>query len=95
MGIQTGAPEYTQHLAVAVPVTGGKLTILDPAARYYTRRSRYSGRLWAHDAAIVVDTWLSHWATDMPDAQIYVVFSDKLYREFSSTQEFIDWVRER
>ncbi len=83
----------TAHLAVAFPVEGNKLTILDPAGNYYT--GYYSGGLRADDTAVAVSAWLSHWAKEMPSAQIDEVFSNEFYREFSSTDEFINWVRTR
>ncbi len=92
LGIQTRAPKYKRHLAVAFPVAGINLTILDPAVKHYTK---HSGSITDTDAATAVNMWLSCWKKDMPDAQIYVVFSDKFYREFSGTQEFIEWVHER
>jgi len=93
LGIQTYDPEYKGHLAVGFPVQGNKLTILDPAGNYYT--GYRSGGLRSDDVTIAVNDWLSHWAKNMPNAEIYVVFSDKFYHEFSSTNEFIEWVRQR
>lgn len=93
VGIQTSVPEYKGHLAVAFPVEGNQLTILDPAGSYYT--GDYSGGLRAYDVAVAVNKWLSHQAKDMPGAQIFMAFSDEFYREFSSTEEFIRWVKER
>lgn len=84
--------EYEGHLAVAFPVEGDEITVLDPAGWYYTG---YSASLDSDDVAVAVNTWLSRWAKDMPGAQVYVVFSNEFYRQFSSTQEFINWVRER
>jgi hypothetical protein len=87
-------PKVLGHIAVAFPVTGGKLTILDPAGNYFT--GCYSGRgLNAEDFALETNNWLSHWEGKIPNAQVSAVFSDKFYRAFSSTQEFIDWVRSR
>jgi len=81
------------HLAVAFPVAGDKLTILDPAGNYYT--GYFSGRLRSDDINRAVNDWLSHWKKEMPNAEISSIFSNKLYREFSNTEEFINWVKER
>ncbi len=94
LGIQTREPEYKGHLAVAFPVKGNKLTILDPAGNYYTGYHSWRS-LRSDDVAVATNEWLSHWAQDMPGAQIVTAFSGKFYREFSGTEEFIDWVLER
>ncbi|MFC2002980.1 transglutaminase-like domain-containing protein [Chloroflexota bacterium] len=96
IGIESKATESqgesSRHLAAAIPVKGNRLTIFDPAALYYTG---YPGGLTSSDVDIAVNRWLSHWGKEMPGAEIFLVFSDKLHREFSSTQEFLDWVQEQ
>jgi len=79
------------HVAVAFPVQGGRLTILDPAGNYYT--GQY-GSLDSSDISIAVNNWLSHWQSQMPDAEIIRVFSEDILKEFSSTAEFITWAQE-
>lgn len=81
------------HLAVAFPVAGNKLTILDPAGNYYTGCQVRDLR--SDDTNRAINDWLSHWSKEMPDAEIKVIFSNDFYREFSSTEEFKEWVRER
>ncbi len=81
------------HLAVAFPVAGDKLTILDPAGNYYT--GYLTGRLSSLSIDAAVNDWLSKWRQKMPNAQIVGVFSKDFYREFSSKEEFKEWVRER
>lgn len=81
------------HLAVAFPVAGNKLTILDPAGNYYT--GYLTGRLSSLSIDAAVNDWLSKWRQKMPNAQIVNAFSNDFYREFSSTEEFKEWVRER
>ena len=94
LGIQTYEPENRAHVAVAFLVEGGLLTILDPSANYYT--CNYSGgEVRAFDVAVAIDDWLSHWEKEIPNAEIYLVFSDEFYRHISSTEEFITWVRKR
>ena len=79
------------HVAVAFPVQGGKLTILDPAGNYYT--GQY-GSLGSSNVSTAVNNWLSHWQSEMPGAEIVGVFSEDVYEEFSSTDEFITWAQE-
>ena len=84
--------EDSGHLAVAFPVAGDKLTILDPAGNYYTGYP--SGQLRSNDINRAINDWLSHWAQSMPGAEISFVFSDDLYEQFSNTDEFINWCKE-
>jgi len=79
------------HVAVAFPVQGGKLAILDPAGNYYT--GQYLS-LDSSSVSIAVNNWLSHWQREMPDAEIIGVFSEDVFEEFSSTAEFITWAQE-
>ena len=83
--------EDAGHVAVAFPVQGGKLTILDPAGNYYT--GQY-GALDSSNISYAVNKWLSHWQRQMPNAEIVRVFSGNFYEEFSSTAEFITWAQE-
>jgi len=39
-----------------------------------------------------IDDWLARLEEEMHDAQVYVVFSEDFYQEFSTTEEFIDWM---
>jgi hypothetical protein len=81
------------HVAVALPVTGGELAILDPAGNYYSGMS--FGDLQSSTTSSAISTWLSHWSDQMPGAQITAVYSTNLYQEFNSTQEFIQWTADR
>jgi len=89
--IRSSVPEVKGHAAVAFPVQGGKLAILDPAGNYYT--GQY-GSLDSSSVSIAVNKWLSHWQSEMPDAEIIGVFSEDISEEFSSTAEFITWAQE-
>ena len=80
------------HLAAAFPVKGGKLTILDAAANYYTSSFGY---LTAKDVSTAVNEWLAHLSDEMPGAHVAAVFSDGFYETFTSTEQFINWVTER
>jgi hypothetical protein len=84
--------EEKAHLAVAFPVEGNRLTILDPAGNYYT--GYQAGYLQSYDISRAVSSWLSHWAKEMPGAEIYLSFSNKFYRSFANSSEFIDWVKD-
>ena len=87
------ANEDSGHIAVAFPVAGDKLTILDPAGHYHTGYAY--GSLRSDDINRAVSDWISRWRDNMPNAEIDSVFSDNFYREFSNTEEFITWVKER
>ena len=91
LGISSNVPEYKGHMAVAFPVQGGNLAILDPAGNYYT--GQY-GALQPESISIAVNNWLSHWQREMPGAEIVKVFSEDVYEEFSSTAEFVTWAQE-
>jgi hypothetical protein len=81
--------EGNGHVALAYPVTGNKLTILDPAGNYYT--GYYTGTLQSDSISIAVSTWLAHWSDQMPGVKITAAYSDDFYKEFTGTQEFIQW----
>jgi len=90
--IRSSIPEDIGHAAVAFPVAGGRLTIVDPAGNYYTG---YRNRtLQSESASVAVSRWLSHWASEMPGAEIVEAFSETDYQQFSSTDEFLTWVKE-
>ena len=84
--------EEKAHLAVAFPVKGGNLTILDPAGKYYTG-AEY-GSIMSKSTSVAVSKWLSSWEKSMPGVAITTVFSESIYEEFSSTDEFLKWVEE-
>jgi hypothetical protein len=85
--------ESQGHAAVAIPVAGGKLTILDPAGNYYT--GCQASWLQSYDINQAVNDWLAYWTPEMPGAKVTFVFSHDFYQNFSSTQEFISWAKER
>ena len=87
IGVQN---ENRRHIAVAYPVEGGLMTILDPAGNYYTWHYSWS-ELRAYDVATVIRYWLRDWAEVMPDAEVYSLSSDKFYMPFAGTEEFVDW----
>lgn len=82
------------HAAAYLPVEGGKICILDPAGRYSTRD--WLGCLCGKDVREEVYNWLNYWAqAGLPNAIIYFVFSDSMYKFFGDTEAFIDWMYER
>lgn len=85
--------EDSGHLAVAFPVAGNRLAILDPAGNYYTGSQQ--GWLQSYDINRAVNDWLSRWKQKIPGAKISCIFSNDFYREFADTEEFINWVKER
>jgi len=89
--IRSSVPEAKGHAAVAFPVQGGELAILDPAGNYYT--GQYES-LQSESASVAVNNWLSHWQSEMPGAEIIGVFSEDIFEEFSNTAEFITWAQE-
>jgi len=91
IGIESYKPKPARHIALAFPVEGKRLTILDPTARYYTIFPIGWG-IAAYEPSIAVSDWLFRWAEKMNDAYVYMVFSEDVYQEFSSTEEFIEWV---
>lgn len=85
--------EASGHLAVAFPVADDEFTILDPAGNYYTG---FPGtRPLSYDITKTINDWLLYWRDKMPNAEIDSVFSDSYFCEFSNTEEFITWVKER
>ena len=76
------------HAAVAFPVEGGKLTILDPAGHYYTGEPQSLQSSTVSDA---VQDWLDYWSAECPSAYVDSVFSDSMLEMFSTTNEFVQW----
>ena len=82
------------HVGVQFPVTGNKLTILDPAGNYYTQ-TWYSS-LTSEDITTEINNWLSHWRPSLGnDVRVYSVFSNTLVKSFSSTSEYVSWMYNR
>ena len=90
--VNSSVPEDAAHAAVAFPVADGNLAILDPAGNYYT--GYQYGSLRSESASVAVSRWLSHWATEMPGAEIVEAFSENSHNQFSGTDEFLTWLKE-
>jgi len=91
VGIQTFGPTPKGHVAVAIPIENNQLTIFDPSGRYHTPFPHLGG-IGTQEVTLAVADWTTHLQDEMPGAQVYVVFSEDFYQEFTNTQEFIDWV---
>jgi hypothetical protein len=82
------------HVGVQMPVTGDKLTILDPAGNYYTHT--WSGSIDHEDISTEITDWLNYWKSDCgSDVSVEKVFSDDLEKSFSSTSEYTSWMYNR
>jgi len=76
------------HMAVALPVSGEKLAILDPAGNFYTRT--FLGSLTSKDTSTAIEEWFQHWS-EYPDIYVSMIFSNTIYKTFSDTEEFLLW----
>lgn len=75
------------HMAVALPVSGGRLVILDPAGNYYSGHE--TGSILFREVEEAIDNWFTAWGhTNM---RVHRVFNDGFFETFSSNQEFYDW----
>jgi hypothetical protein len=81
------------HIAVALPVAGKMLTIMDPTAFYITGPN--GTVLSSRDVGEAVNGWLSNMSKKVPDARIKSVFNDKFRQDFTSTQEFVSWAEKQ
>ncbi|MCJ7786082.1 MAG: hypothetical protein MUP41_19290, partial [Desulfobacterales bacterium] len=81
------------HMAVAFPVTGGELTIMDPAGHYFTKNSY--GNLDSKEIHTTVSEWLAYWSKNYPGLFVNQIFSDAEYQQFSNTAEFENWAKNR
>ena len=83
----TWVSDDSGHAAVAFPVQGGKLTILDPSGKYYTGTPSSLG---SEDVSTAVADWLAHCQPE-PGIRVSGVFSDTVYETFATTAEFVQW----
>ena len=91
VGIRNFSPSPRAHVAVALPLQKNQLAIFDTATRYYTPFSKLGG-FGSQDVPLAIDHWLDHLGDRVPDAQVYVAYSEDFYQEFSGNEEFMDWV---
>jgi len=90
----------TDHVAVYIPVEGGRICILDPGGRYYTSTGGLWKRLTAKDIRGEVYRWLSYWSSRIENPKVEWVFSAYLWKSFmkpggNGTEGFIDWMYSR
>jgi transglutaminase-like putative cysteine protease len=76
------------HMAVAIPIVGDQLVILDPTGYYHTNSPGY---ITSKSISVTINEWLQHWSYQMPNAYVDFVFSVNFYEYFDSTSEFIAW----
>lgn len=74
------------HVGVAIPATGGEIAILDPAGGYFSGTGLDFSSQPIEEA---IEEWIDR--LDSHDVQVNSVFNDKLFIEFTSTREFLDW----
>ncbi|MFC2017535.1 transglutaminase-like domain-containing protein [Chloroflexota bacterium] len=97
VGARNSGPNARAHIAVAIPSKNNQLVIFDMAAHYSSTAPRFYSEfptvdgLGSLDVPLAVEYWLNHLEGEVPDAQMYVAFSENFYKEFSSNQEFIEW----
>jgi len=87
----------TDHIALYLPVEGGKICILDPAGKCTTNYGWSPYRL-AKDIRTETNAWLEKWDSWNPENaphEVTRVFSSYIWREFSNTRESIDWLYSR
>jgi hypothetical protein len=92
VGIKTDGPDARAHVAVAIPCANNKLSFFDVSGHYYTPFLTIGG-FGTRYVPLALKHWLAHLEDEMPGAQVYVVFSEHFYQEFSGNREFIDWAR--
>jgi len=77
-------------VAVAIPSANNQLSFFDIPSRYYTPFTTVGG-FGSQDVPLALDHWLNHLEEEMLGAQVYAVFSENFYQEFSGNEEFINW----
>ena len=79
------------HVAVQIPVSDNKITILDPAGKYYT--SDTWGNLVQKDLSTEISNWLNYWKPSIGnDVYVYRLFANYVDKTFASTSEYVSWM---
>jgi hypothetical protein len=88
-----GPSETVGHMAVVIPVAGGKIAILDPAGKYVTGLDLFLIRwVTARPVEEAINDYLRYWQNSgSAFTQVYYVFNEATYKSFSSLSEFISW----
>jgi hypothetical protein len=74
------------HIGVALPLMEGKMAILDPAGGYI---SGTSSRISNDPVEKAIVDWMDK--LDDRNMSVSSIVNEKIYKEFDSTQEFIEW----
>jgi len=78
------------HVGVQIPVSDGKLVILDPEA------SDTWGNTVSKDISTEINDWLNYWKPTLgSDVHVCRVFSSYIDKTFSSTSEYTTWMYSR
>jgi hypothetical protein len=82
------------HMAVVIPVSGGKIVILDPAGRYVTGLEIFITRwLTPRPADEALRDYFSYWSVSgYSFDHVNYVFNERVYKAFSTLSEFIAWI---
>jgi hypothetical protein len=74
------------HMAVVIPVAGGRIVILDPSAGSIVNWSQ------AQSTADAMATYFSNWSSQVSFDRVQFVFNDRTYKSFSTLSDFISWI---
>ncbi len=88
----------TGHAAVYLPVVNNQICILDPTGEYYTNNGAPFYAITQKDTATEVNSWLQQWDIWAPEDaphEVDWIFANDIWREFTSTTEFINWLNSR
>jgi len=77
------------HVAVAIPVSGGKLAILDPTIGYTSGDGSESS---AEPVDAAIENWADLWSRH--GVRVDSVFNDEMFVAFDSTDEFLSWFQD-
>lgn len=91
VGVRNYETEPKAHIAVLIPNAGDQVTILDITGHYFTSFDDHGG-IGTQNVTRGLNHWFDHLSKKIPNAQVYVAFSEDFYREFSGNQDFIDWI---
>jgi len=86
----------TQHAAVYIPVSPGKICILDASGNYYTNTGSPSYTITYKNINQEVNNWLNYWNSHgISNPRVDWVFSSYLWQEFYNTSTFTTWLYDR
>ncbi|MBO3800106.1 MAG: hypothetical protein FGF52_03530 [Candidatus Brockarchaeota archaeon] len=90
----SGPTETSGHMAVVIPVAGGKITILDPAGKYATGLELFlTRRITARFAEEEINDYLRYWQNSgYAFTRVDYVFNEATFKSFNNLSEFISWI---